>query len=141
MHETYRYNKNDFNENGLNNNGEFFLDVIHKWEVEFRNKYYFFANYFYANSSTMRLIKRGIKNSNTNDFGINGAVDFKTNLEKETRMKSQPIFVLNSEFKGDIHKPLFFVKDEDVSDETVILKYILDDKDIKQESYTFNKYV
>ena len=80
MQEIFKFNKNDFDKNGFNINGEFFPDIIREWEVEFRNKYHFFANHIYANSSSMDLLKCCLKTTDTEDFGMDGEINIDINL-------------------------------------------------------------
>jgi hypothetical protein len=137
IQETFRFNKNDFDENGFNVSGKHFEDIISEWEVEFRNSRHIFANHLFANSSTMYLLKRCFTSTGIEDYGMDGEIDFNTNLEIETYSKRQTIYALGSRLEWNIDKPLFLIRDDKVSDGTVILEFILNE-DEKQKKYSLN---
>jgi len=125
MQETYRFNKNDFDENGFNKlNGNLILDFIKDCEKDFHKRFsLFYANNLFANYSTMKLIKLAL---NTKEHcGMDAEFDFDINLKLEDSADIKTIFAIGT--AGDEDEPLFLIKDNSMNDGLLILKYIKDD--------------
>lgn len=133
MHEIYRFNKNDYDEDGRNkSNGKLFSDTIREWELEFNKKFNpFFSNHIFANYSTMELLENCFVPTGTEDFGIDGQFDFETNLKIDKHNKRDLVYAIDSGINED--EPLFLIIDSKVSDGTVILKYIPENDDENNE--------
>ena len=127
--ESYRFQKNKFNNKGINiENGLFFLDVIKEWEIDFHKKYPFcFANHLFANNSTMILLDGCLDiKSNEESCGmdlIDGQIDLETNLKIEDHCQIKSIYGIGSAIEINEDEPLYLVIDDKLADGTVILKY------------------
>ena len=125
----YKFNNMEFDE-GRNRirNDELFLDLIRKWENDFHDRYSpFFANYLFANASTMILANQCLVTEPNEDLGmelIEGEIDLDTNLKIENYSKRLTIYALGS--NHDLDEPLYFIRDDSMIDGMVILKYIPD---------------
>jgi len=125
----YKFNNMEFDE-GRNRirNDELFLDLIRKWEDDFHDRYSpFFANYLFANASTMILANQCLVTEPNEDLGmelIEGEIDLDTNLKIENYSKRLTIYALGS--NHDLDEPLYFIRDDSMIDGMVILKYIPD---------------
>lgn len=130
MQQTYKFNKSDFDDNGLDNNGKLFSDKMYNWEEEFHKEFHpFFTNHLYANNSTMLLLKSCLMSTNNEDYGMDGEYDLDTNLEIEAFSERQTIYAMGSELTDNKGEPVFLIRDDKVSDGTVVLKYIPDSDD------------
>jgi hypothetical protein len=132
MEQHYKFNKRDYNENGFNvKDGTFFLDIIGWWEKNFHDKYSpLFANCMSGNASTMILVKNCFITEPHEDFGmelINGNIDIQTNIKVGRCSKRQTVYAIGSRF--DLDEPMFLVRDNDMVDGMVILKYVPDSYD------------
>src|ERR1035437_2339652 len=98
MQEIYRFNKNDFEENGFNKlNGKLFLDIVRELETEFNKKFNpFLATHIFANSSTMKLLDNCFVQTEIEDFGIDGQFDFETNLKIDEHRKRAIVYAIDS---------------------------------------------
>lgn len=109
----------------------YFLDLIREWEDDFHERYSpFFANYLFANASTMILANKCLVVEPTEDMGmelIDGEIDIDTNLKVEHFSKRKTIYALGSNHDQD--EPLFFIRDEQMVDGSAILKYIPENED------------
>jgi len=129
MEQHYKFNIVEFNEEGNSTRvEECFLDLIRKWEDDFHDRYTpFFANYLFANASTMTLAYKCLVTEPNEDLGmelINEEIDLDTNLKIENYSKRCTIYALGS--NHDLDEPLYFIRDESMSDGMVILKYVPD---------------
>jgi len=129
MEQHYKFNQSNFNENGFNTkNGSFFLEIIREWERDFHDRFSpFFSNCLFANASTMALLKNCLITEPDNDLGmelINGEINLDINLELGKHSKRETIYALGS--LNDEDEPLFFVRDDDMVDGMLILKYVPD---------------
>ena len=133
MQEIYRFNKDDFEENGCKKfSRELFSDTIRGWEKEFNKKYNpFFPNYVLANNSTMKLLENCFVLNEIEDFGMDGQFDIETNLIIDKYREREITYAIGSGINED--EPLFLVIDNKVSDGIVLLKYIPDNDDVNSE--------
>jgi len=127
MEQHYKFNRREFNGDGKSiRNDEFFLDMIRKWEDDFYDRYSpFFANYLFANASTMILANQCLVTEPNEDLGmelIEGEVDLDTNLKIENYSKRVTIYALGT--SHDLDEPLYFIRDDSMADGIVMLKYI-----------------
>ncbi len=73
MQQIYKYNKEDYDDKAINKNGDLFVDFIRECEVGFNKENHpFFANYFFANNSTINLLKKCFDITEPTDFGMDG---------------------------------------------------------------------
>ncbi len=129
MEQHYKFNHKEFNDDGINpKDGRLFTDLIREWEVDFHNRYFpFFSNCLLANGSMMILMKNCFITEPNEDLGmelINGKIDLDTNLEIEDHSNRQTIFAIES--MNDEDEPLYFVRDDTMSDGILFLKYVPD---------------
>lgn len=130
MQQIYKFKKADFDNNGFHKDGELFSDLIREWELEFHKEFNpLCANYILANNSTMLLLKSCFVSADNEDYGMDGELDFETNLKIETHSQRQTIYALGSELKGHEDEPLYLVVDDKISDGIIILKHIPDSED------------
>ena len=127
MEQHYKFNYLEFNEDGNSSRvDECFLDLIRKWEDDFHDRYSpFFANYLFANASTMILANQCLVTEPNEDLGmelIEGEIDLDTNLKIENYSKRLTIYALGS--NHDLDEPLYFIRDDSMADGLVILKYV-----------------
>ena len=132
LEQTYYFNKIDFDKDGINKyDNKLFLNLIHEWDKDFNERYSpFFANYVFANDSTMILIKKCMESNTNEGYGmdlINGDIDLDTNLKIESYSKRKTVYGLGSKLNGNKDEPLFLIIDEKIGDDTVIYKYVPDD--------------
>ncbi len=133
MQEIYKFNKNDFDENGFNKfNGKLFCAIINEWEVEFNKAFYpLVANHLFGNSPTMKLLESCFFITEPEDFGMDGQFDFETNIEIDKHNPKGVTYALGSGVNED--EPVFLIIDSKMYDGTVILKYLPDDDDENDE--------
>ena len=129
MEQHYKFNKWDYNEDGTNiKDGSFFLDVTGNWERDFHDRFYpFFSNCLVGNASTMILVKNCFITEPNEDCGmelINGDIDIETNIKIGKCSKRETIYAIGSRLDED--EPLFLVRDDDMVDGMIILKYVPD---------------
>ena len=134
MEQYYKFNRLEFNEDGNSTRvDECFLDLIRKWEDDFHERFLpFFANYLFANASTMILANQCLVTEPNEDLGmelIEGEVDLDTNLKIENYSKRVTIYALGT--NHDLDEPLYFIRDDSMADGMVILKFVptMDDDD------------
>ena len=73
------------------------------------------------------------------DFGmelIEGEIDIDTNLAIEAFSEDKTVYAIGSQFHDDEDNPLLLIKNENLSEEILVLKYVADDEDL-EESETF----
>lgn len=138
MEQHYKFNPGDYNEHGTNlKNGNFFLDLIREWEIDFYDRYSpFFANCLFANVSVMIIIKNCLVTEPNEDCGwelINGEIDLDTTLKIGQHSKRPTIYGLSSNLDED--EPLYLIIDDSMVDGMVILKYVpeSDEEDVSPE--------
>jgi hypothetical protein len=125
--EIYRYQRTKYTTEGIHTeDGSFFLETIKEWERDFHNKYpYCYADYLFANNSTMFLLNRRFDLSETETCGmdlIDGQIDLSTNLEIGKYSAVETTYAIGSAHNED--EPLMLVIDDKLPDSVVILKYL-----------------
>jgi hypothetical protein len=131
IQETYNFSAKDYNEEAFDvTTGEFFLELISRFENHFHDNHPFcYANYLFANSSTMFLFNRALDLAPDELSGmdmIDGKIDIEVNLEIEKFSKTKTIYAIGSNIKENEEEPLFLVINDKLTDGTIILKYIPD---------------
>ena len=138
MEQQFDFNYRKFNDDGFNKgNGLFFMDFINSCERTFYEYHKpFHANSLFGNDTTMKLIKNCMEYEPDTDYGmdlINGKIDLDINLEVETYCKRPTVFGIGSE--SDEDEPLYLIKDNEVLDGKLILKYTPDNDDEEGEEF------
>jgi len=129
MEQHYKFNWKDFDHNGDNNkNGKFFMETLEEWEDDFHQRFFpSYATHMFGNSSAMSLIKHCFYLKQTEDVGMelfDGEIDIDMSLAIEKHSKRTTIYAIGSRVQDNTDEPLFLVRDEDMADGMVILKYI-----------------
>ena len=130
--EIYKFNRNNYNDDGFNiEDGSFLMDTVKEWEMDFHKKHpVCYANYLFSNDSTMILFNKCLNLDSNENCGmdlIEGQIDLDTNLKIEEYSQSKIIYGIGSEIEENKDEPLFLVINEKIIDGTVVLKYIPDD--------------
>lgn len=129
MEQLYEFNSKDYNADGTNfTDGQFFLEVIGKWEKDFHDRYFpFSSTHLIANTSSMILIKSCFDLGSKEDCGmdmIDGEIDLDTNLKLEGYSERTTIYGIGSKLDED--EPLLLVRDDTMGDGMILLKYVPD---------------
>jgi hypothetical protein len=125
--EIYRYQRTKYNTEGIHvEDGSFFLETIKEWERNFHNKHpYCYADYLFANNSTMILLNRCFDLSENETCGmdlIDGQIDLDTSLEIGKYSPVETTYAIGSDHNED--EPLMLIIDNKLPDGVVILKYL-----------------
>lgn len=137
MQKTFSFTKKDFDDNGFHISQDIiFIEFVDKCQYDFYNEYKpFYANYLFANDSTLLLMKKSVIISSDYDFGmdlIDGEINEEVNFKIEEYSKRNTIYGIGSVVDDD--EPVLLVKDDSMADDVFILKYILDDEDEESEN-------
>lgn len=135
MEKIFPFKKADYSADGTHiSSDRYIMELQKEWEEEFHNQFNpYFANAIEAHPSAMlRLTKyMAFDEEDSNmDFGmelIDGEIDIDTNLEIEKFSNSQTVYAIGSQFHDDEDNPLFLIKNEKLSENFLVLKYIADD--------------
>jgi hypothetical protein len=128
----YSFTIEDYDKNGFNiHTGQLFSEFIKECEIHFHKEFIiFYADYLFANSSAMLLLKRCFVSKKNEDFGmdlIDGEINLDKNLEIENYSKRKTIYAIETQYS--LEEPLFLIIDDTLYDGVFILKYISDDDD------------
>lgn len=117
----------------------FIMDVQIDWEESFHNKF----NPLYANvieghpSAMLRLTNYMDAGEETAyDFGmepINGVIDIDVNLEMDKHSQLNTVYAIGSRLTGRDDEPIFLLKNDNLRENILLLKYVPDDSDEKTE--------
>lgn len=136
------FKKADFTNDGTHiTSDKFFLDLQRDWEELFFNKFRpYFANVIEGHPAAMQRLTHFWEGDKPEyDFGmelIDGEIDLDTNLEIEKFSETKTVYAIGSQLHDDEDNPLFLVKNENISDEILVLKYVSDDDE--PEEYVVN---
>ncbi len=131
LRETYQFQPTDFDNDGFHKKKEeyLFLDDIRESEKDFHRKHNpYFANAFFANSTTMRLLKLCFHEEDNEVLGmesVDGKVDVEMNLKIEEHSRNATVYAIERFNEAD--EPLFLVVDDGCSNREFALKYSSDD--------------
>jgi hypothetical protein len=64
---------------------------------------------------------------------IDGEIDIDTNLAIEEFSEEKTVYAIGSQFHDDEDNPLFLIKNDAISEEILVLKYVPDEEDDKDE--------
>ena len=135
MEKIIPFKKADYTDDGTHiTSDKFIMDLQKEWEEAFHHQFNpYFANAIEGHPSAMlRLTKymASDEDDSNTDFGmelIDGEIDIDTNLAIEKFTKTQTVYAIGSQFHDDEENPLFLIKNENLSEEILVLKYIADD--------------
>jgi len=131
LQDYYKFQPEKFNQEGLHiETREWFMDVLTEFERDFHHKHeHCYANYLFANSSTMILINKALDLGSHESCGmdlIDGEVNLDANLEIETFSEMDMVYAIGSKLEQNEDEPVFLVTDEQIGDGLILLKYIPD---------------
>ena len=136
------FKKADYTNNGTHiTSGKFILEQQQGWEEAFHNQFNpYFANVLEGHPSAMQRITKYMEGDEDSsyDFGmelIEGEIDIDTNLAIEAFSEDKTVYAIGSQFHDDEDNPLLLIKNDNLSEEILVLKYIADD-DESDESET-----
>lgn len=134
MEAIIHFKKADYSNSGTHiTSGKFILEQQQEWEEAFHNQFKpYFANALEGHPLAMQRITKymeGDEESNY-DFGmelIEGDIDIDTNLAIEAFSEDKTVYAIGSQFHDDEDNPLLLIKNDNLSEEILVLKYIADD--------------
>ena len=135
MEKIIQFRKAEYTNDGIHSSsGKFIMEQQTDWEKEFHSQFNpYYANVIEGHPSAMLRLTRYMASedddSNT-DFGmelINGEIDIDTNLAIEKFGKLQTVYAIGSQFHDDEDNPLFLIKNDKLSENILVLKYVSDD--------------
>jgi hypothetical protein len=129
MEQHYKFDWKDYSPNGDNiRDGKFFLELLAEWEADFHLRFSpLFATHLLGNNTAMHLIKRCYYFQQNEDVGMelfDGEIDIDKSLAIEEHSKRTTIYAIGSGLLDNDDEPLFLVRDDDMVDGMVILKYV-----------------
>lgn len=132
LQEYYKFQPNDYYDDGFHyETGKWFMDLIKEFEHEFNKKFpYYFANYLFANSSTMLIINKAMDLNSDISSGmdlIDGEINLDANLEIEKYSRIGTVYAIGSKITTNEDEPIFLVIDDEIANGLILLKYISDD--------------
>ncbi len=119
----------DYNAEGIHcKDRSYFLETVKIWERDFRRKHpHCFADHFFANTNTMKLIHGCLDLEPHQMCGmelIDGEVDMEAHMAMESYGNIQTIYALGSSLWKNLDEPLLLIIDNRMPDGLVYLKYI-----------------
>lgn len=135
MEKIIPFKKTDYTNDGIHiSSGKFIMALQTEWEEAFHNQFKpYYANAIEGHPSAMLRLTKYMAceddDSNT-DFGmelIDGGIDIDTNLAIEKFSDVQTVYAIGSQFHDQEDNPLFLIKNEKLSENILVLKYIRDD--------------
>ncbi len=130
------FKKNDFSIDGtLILSGKFIYDLQRDWEESFHNQFNpFYANVLEGHPLAMKRLTLYMEGGNESDYDfgmelIDGEIDIDTNLEIEKFSEEKTVYAIGSQFHDDEDNPLFLVKNDNLSEDILVLKYVPENDD------------
>lgn len=140
MEKIISFKKTDFSNEGRHiSSGKFIYDLQRDWEESFHNQFNpYFANVLEGHPLAMQRLTLYMEGGNESeyDFGmelIDGEIDIDTNLAIEEFSEEKTVYAIGSQFHDDEDNPLFLIKNDAISEEILVLKYVPDEEDDKDE--------
>jgi hypothetical protein len=139
MEKIIPFRKSDFTEDGIHiSTGKFILELQQEWEAAFHHEFKpYFANVLEGHPSAMSRITKYMEGDGDSnyDFGmelINGEIDIDTNLAIEEFSEGKTVYAIGSQFHDDEDCPIFLVKNENLSEEILVLKYVPEEDEAEE---------
>lgn len=133
MEKIIPFKKTDFSNDGTHiKSGKFIYDLQHEWEESFHNQFNpFFANVLEGHPLAMQQLTLYMEGGNKSDYDfgmelIDGEIDVDTNLAIEEFSEEKTVYAIGSQFHDDEDNPLFLIKNDAISEEILVLKYVPD---------------
>ena len=139
MEKIILFKKTDYTPSGTYiTSGKFFAEMQRDWESDFYNQFKpFYANVLEGHPAAMLRITRYWEGDEPEyDFGmdrINSEIDLDTNLAIDKFSDTKTVYAIGSQLHDDEDNPLFLVKNENLSEEILVLKYVSDDEDSSED--------
>ncbi len=145
------FRKTDFSANGIHHkSGKNIFEIQEQWEESFREKFNpLYANVLEGHPLAMKRLTDyyDFDRSKNYDFGmelIDGEIDIDTNLEIEEYSENETVYAIGSRIllddEGD-GQPIFLVKNDKISDDILVLKYVPDDDDTEGVEVPVDEYI
>lgn len=138
-----KFKKADFSDDGTHlPTDKFILDLQHDWEKSFHDTFPpYYANVIEGHPLAMlRLTKYMDAGEETAyDFGmelIDGEIDIDTNIAIGKHSDYETVFAIGSMLHDMEDEPLLLVKNDKLSEEILVLKYVQDDEGGENETET-----
>ena len=136
LQEVYSFEMHEFDDEGVNaETDQYFMELIGEYERDFHEKHpIHFANYLFANDSTMNLFNKALDMEEDQKCGmdlIDGEIDLETNMEIETYSDIRTVYAIGSEMNEN-EEPVFLIIDDKIGEGKIILKYIPDDDNSRE---------
>lgn len=140
MEKIIPFKKLDFTPDGTHiSSGKWIYELQREWETVFHNQFNpFYANVIEGHPVAMHRLTLYMDGGETTnyDFGmelIDGEIDVDTNLAIEKFSAQQTVYAIGSQLHEDDDNPLFLVKNDNLHDEILVLKYVPEDEDTEEE--------
>ena len=136
MEKIISFKKTDFSNDGTHiSSGKFIYDLQRDWEESFHNQFNpYFANVLEGHPLAMQRLTLYMEGGNESDYDfgmdlIDGKIDIDTNLAIEKFSEEKTVYAIGSQFHDDEDNPLFLIKNDAISEEILVLKYVPDNED------------
>lgn len=131
LQEYYNFENKEYDKEGVHiKTRKWFLILVAEFEEDFHEKFpHCFANYLFANYSTMLIFNRAIDldiNERSGMELIDGEIDLDANLEIEKYSNKKTVYAIGSRLEENHDEPIFLITDDRITDGLLILKYIPD---------------
>lgn len=139
MEKIIPFKKSEFTKSGTHiSSGKYLLELQRDWEEEFHQQFHpYYANVLEGHPVAMKRITNYLEGDNSKyDAGmelIDDKMNIDTNLAIEEFSESHTIYAIGSQLHDDEDNPLFLVKNENLVEEILILKYVDDNKNEEAE--------
>jgi hypothetical protein len=127
------FKKTDFSNDGIHlHTGKFIYDLQRDWKENFHNHFNpYFANVMEGHPLAMQQLTLYMEGGNESDFDfgmelIDGEIDIDTNLAIEEFSEEKTVYAIGSQFRDEEDNPLFLIKNENLTEEILVLKYVPD---------------
>ena len=142
LEKEYRFNAKGFLKDGFDSvNNKLFTELIKDFQTDFSEEFPFTpANFLHINFEGMQLIKACFiteeEDLSDETFGMDLLEDdmemnFEINQKMDSAGTKRLVYAISTEFDPD--EPLFLILDNEVPQNTLVLKYISDSDDEEQE--------
>ena len=136
MEKIIPFKKADFSNDGTHiTSGKFIYDLQRDWEESFHNQFNpYFANVLEGHPLAMQRLTLYMEGGGESDYDfgmelIDGEIDIDTNLAIEEFSTEKTVYAIGSQFHDDEDNPLFLIKNENLTEEILVLKYVPDNDD------------
>ena len=125
------FKKTDFSNDGTHIlSDKFIYDLQRDWEESFHNQFNpFFANVLEGHPLAMKRLTIYMEGGSESDYDfgmelIDGEIDIDTNLAIEKFSEEKTVYAIGSQFHNDEDNPLFLIKNDNLSEDILVLKYV-----------------